>query len=162
MKSIEELAKESRAHIPLEPTVEEKNKILILQDAIDLFRTILADEKLFTKEELNPKIFIYSKDSKEENDAYKDVAGEAIVENGKSLGFWIDKKYLNEETFSSVFGTALHELTHKFGGDESEIFSYKLTDVLQKVFEAINNNPNIAMKMKILEQAWNRQGKSSD
>ena len=162
MKSIEELAKESRKHIPLEPTVEEKNKILILQEAIDLFKNILTDENMFTGEELNPKIFIYSKDSSAENDAYNNVAGEAIIENGKSLGFWIDRKYLNEEKFSSVFATALHELTHKFGGDESDIFSYKLTDVLRKVFEAINNNPNIAMRMKILEQAWNMQGKSSE
>ena len=137
-------------------------QILILQEAIDLFKNILTDENMFTGEELNPKIFIYSKDSSAENDAYNNVAGEAIIENGKSLGFWIDRKYLNEEKFSSVFATALHELTHKFGGDESDIFSYKLTDVLRKVFEAINNNPNIAMRMKILEQAWNMQGKSSE
>ena len=56
-----------------------------------------------------------------------------------------------------MLATSLHELTHKYGGDESERFSYKLTDVMQKVFEAINSNPNLATQLKVLEQAWEAQ-----
>ena len=67
------------------------------------------------------------------------------------------RTYMKEEKFSKLLSTSLHELTHKYGGDESENFSYKLTDVMQKVFEAINSNPNLAIQLKILEKAWNAQ-----
>ena len=89
--------------------------------------------------------------------AYKNVNGEAILDGKKSLGFWLDRTYINESSFSDAFATSLHELTHKYGGDESAAFSYKLTDVMQKVFEAINSNPNLAIQLKILEKAWNEQ-----
>ena len=64
---------------------------------------------------------------------------------------------MNASTFADVLGTALHELTHKFGGDESSTFSYRLTDVLQKALSGITNNPNTAMQLKVLEQVWNAQ-----
>ncbi|HIS54254.1 TPA: hypothetical protein IAA82_04785, partial [Candidatus Galligastranaerophilus gallistercoris] len=118
---------------------------------------VLCTDNLFDKDELDTKIFIYDKTSKDENRAYKDVSGEAITERGKSLGFWVDKETIDNGEFSKLLSTAFHELTHKFGGDESQIFSYKLTDVMEKVFLAINENPDIATKLKILEKAWNEQ-----
>ena len=157
MISVKDVIDNSREHKPLEPTESEKNKILILKEAIMLFEDVLCTDDLFDKDELDTKIFIYDKTSKDENRAYKDVSGEAITERGKSLGFWVDKETIDNGEFSKLLSTALHELTHKFGGDESQIFSYKLTDVMEKVFLAINENPDIATKLKILEKAWNEQ-----
>lgn len=157
MKGLKELVNESRKHIPLEPTPSEKNKLLILKQAIDLLSPALKDSKLFEQNELDTKIFIYDRKSEQENNAYADVLGEAITDKGKSLGFWVDKTYLNEKSFSELLATSLHELTHKFGGDESSTFSYKLTDVMEYVIKAINENPNLAIQLKILEKAWDKQ-----
>ena len=157
MPSIGTLVEETRKHKPLEPTEAEKNKMLILKDAIQLLSPVLKEEGLFSDEELDTKIFIYDKSSEVECKAYEDVAGEAIIDKGKSLGFWLDRTYMKEQKFSTLLSTSLHELTHKYGGDESESFSYKLTDVMQKVFEAINSNPNLATQLKVLEQAWEAQ-----
>ena len=118
---------------------------------------VLTEGDFFTPEELDTKIFIYDRSSELEDKAYKNVNGEAILDGKKSLGFWLDRTYINESSFSDAFATSLHELTHKYGGDESSRFSYKLTDVMQKVFEAINSNPNLAIQLKILEKAWNEQ-----
>ena len=87
---------------------------------------------------------------------YKDTNAEAIIDENKSCGFWIDKQYL-ESDFASVLATALHELTHKFGGDESMEFSYRLTDVLDKVLSGATYNSNITTQLKLLECAWNEQ-----
>ena len=157
MPSIDTLVEETRKHKPLEPTESEKNKILIIKEAIQLLSPVLKEEGLFSDEELDTKIFIYDKSSEVESKAYEDVAGEAIIDKGKSKGFWLDRTYMKEQKFSTLLSTSLHELTHKYGGDESERFSYKLTDVMQKVFEAINSNPNLATQLKVLEQAWEAQ-----
>ena len=100
---------------------------------------------------------MFDRNSSNEDNAYDNVQGEAITKSGSTLGFWIDKNYLNQESFSSLLSTSLHELTHKFGGDSSSVFSYKLTDVMEKVLKAINKNPNLAIQMKVLEKAWEAQ-----
>lgn len=74
-------------------------------------------------------------EKKLEHGHYKDCLAEAITEKDKSKGFWIDKTYLNETEFSDALETALHELSHKAGGDETRKFSYKLTDVNACVIE---------------------------
>ncbi len=157
MKSINDLVIETRKHKPLEPTQAEKNKILILKEAIQLLAPVLKENDMFSDDELDAKIFIYDRKANNEDKAYDNVTGEAIVDNGKTLGFWLDRTAMKEESFSNMLSTSLHELTHKFGGDESSNFSYKLTDVMEKVFKAINNNPNLAMQLKVLEQAWASQ-----
>ena len=157
MRSVDELVSETRKHKPLEPTQSEKNKILILQEAIQLLAPVLKEDNLFTDDELKAKIFIYDRKASNEDPAYKDVTGEAIIKDRKTLGFWLDRNAMKKDGFSTALSTSLHELTHKFGGDESASFSYKLTDVMQKVFAAINNNPNLALQLKVLEKAWDAQ-----
>ena len=157
MRSIDDLVQESRQHKAVDLTQTEKNKLLILKDAISLLENVLIQDGFFTKDELDTKIFVFDKNSELEDKAYENVQGEAIIKNGESLGFWLERNYLEKADFSEAFATSLHELTHKFGGDSSDTFSYKLTDVMQKVFAAINENPNLAIQMKVLEKAWNEQ-----
>ena len=129
------------------------------KEAIQLFAPILEKEGLFTEEELDTKIYIFDRKSQDENNYYKFAAAEAIIKNNKSLGFWVDRNTLKTESFSNMLATSLHELNHKYGGDETPTFSYKLTDVMEHVFKAINNNPSIATKLKVLEKAWEEQNK---
>ena len=157
MQTLDDLVTEARKHKAIEPTKTEKNKILILKEAIQLFKPILEEEGLFTDKELDTKIYIFDRNAQDENNTYKFASAEAIIRNRESLGFWVDKTTLNKESFSNMLGTSLHELTHKYGGDETSAFSYKLTDVMEMVFAAINKNPAIAMKLKVLEKAWDEQ-----
>lgn len=159
MQTLDDLVTEARKHKPIEPTEIEKNKILILKEAIQLFAPILEKEGLFTEEELDTKIYIFDRKSQDENNYYKFATAEAIINNNKSLGFWVDRNTLKTESFSNMLATSLHELAHKYGGDETPNFSYKLTDVMEQVFKAINNNPSIATKLKVLEKAWEEQNK---
>ena len=157
MTSLDELIKKERLHKALKPTKAQENKIKIIKSAIELLAPILTKKGLFNEAELKPKIYLFNAKSTDESKVYKNVQAEAIVDAATSKGFWIDKEYLDTTDFSSVLSTALHELTHKFGGDESSRFSYKLTDVMEAVFAAINENPNLALQLKVLEEAWKKQ-----
>lgn len=153
MKPITDLINEARAHKELEPTEVEKKKILLLKDAIKLLAPKLKELNLFNSKELDPQIKVFDKMSELEDDSYKRVMAEAIVSKGESIGFWVDREHL-KSSFTTMLSTALHELTHKYGGDESPSFSYKLTDVLESVLESITTDSTIAKELKILEGAW--------
>ena len=111
---------------------------------------------MFSEDELNTKIFIYDKGASNEDDAYKNVTGEAIVEYGKSLGFWLDRTAMKNENFSNMLAVSLHELTHKYGGDETSVFSYKLTDVMETVEKAQITDKNVTKELQILNETWKK------
>ena len=84
-----------------------------------------------------------------------DALAEAIVDNGVSKGFWIDKNYLDTANFSEVLETALHELSHKVGGDESAEFSYKLTNVNKKAIGQLLDDAQARNEIQALASIWN-------
>ena len=108
MTSIVDLVQETRKHTPVEPTSAEKNKILILKQAINLLSDVLMEDNFFTHEELDTKIFIYDRNSIAEDKAYEKVNGEAILDGKKSLGFWLDREYIDKASFSEVRTSKLH------------------------------------------------------
>lgn len=152
MPTIQEFFTNARAHKPIEPNDIETKKILILKNAIDKLSPALQD-KHFSADELNTKIYLF--DKKLEHGHYKDCLAEAITEKDKSNGFWIDKTYLNKTKFSDALETALHELSHKAGGDETREFSYKLTDVNACVIEEFMKNPKLKTELNALNTLWN-------
>jgi len=77
------------------------------------------------------------------------------VERGYSKGFWIDKKYLKNSSFNDALETALHELCHKFGADESSEFSYALTKVNAKVIQELIKNGKTRSNLQALRALWN-------
>ena len=79
---------------------------------------------------------------------------EAILDNGVSKGFWIDKGYLDRASFNDVLETALHELSHKAGGDESAEFSYKLTDVNADAIGHLLNDIKSRNEIQALASLW--------
>lgn len=155
MKSISELVDKDRKHIPIQPTEQELKKIKILREAISVLSPVIKNVG-FRDSELKPNIYIFDNtDSEQGHDTYSNVEGEAIVESGISKGFWLDRTQLNNKDFTGLLTTTLHEITHKFGSDESSNFSYKLTDVIEGVLKAAKDRPGIALQLKVLEQLWN-------
>lgn len=155
MKSAADFVQDARAHGSFVPTDIQTKKIGILRTAVQKFAKYLGKE--FEPSELNPKIYLFDAKSVNEARTYEDTLAEAIIERGTSRGFWIDRKYLNETSFPDALSTTLHEMTHKAGGDSSAEFSYKLTDVMKKVTEAISDgkNPTLGVEMSNMQKLWN-------
>ena len=160
MKTISELVETARKHEVLAPAKNEEAKILIIKRALNLFTNLL--DKHFSNDELDAKIYIFDGKSKKENsiDNYDNVSAEAILWNEdnanlcKSRGFYIDRGYINNNGFAQVLETALHELSHKAGGDGTKSFGYKLTQVNECVLAQIAGNHKIADELRILDDIW--------
>ena len=128
MPTIRDVLGDARAHDVVIPNDVQKKKILILREALRQLSPALKD-KHFSASELDAHIYMFDRTASRDSRLHSNCNAEAIVDNGVSKGFWIDKSYLDRASFNDVLETALHELSHKAGGDESAEFSYKLTDV---------------------------------
>lgn len=62
---------------------------------------------------------------------------------------------MSKSEFSDVLETALHELSHKVGGDESAAFSYKLTDVNSQAIHQMMNDVQSKNELQALNRIWN-------
>ncbi len=153
MKTIKDLMGEARTHEPVVPNSVQAEKIKILKEAIANLSSSL-EGKHFTPEELNTRIYLFDKNAAKENKMYDDTLAEAIIDNGVSKGFWIDKSYLDRASLSDVLETALHELSHKSGGDETAEFSYKLTNVNRDAIAQILNDVDSREKLNALSKLW--------
>lgn len=153
MRTISDLVGNARKHTAIKPTEIQEKKILIIKEALKKLSPSLKD-KHFSDSELNPSIYLFDKNGSNENSMYKDCLAEAITDFGKSKGFWIDGKYLDNSSFSEVLETALHELSHKVGGDESAEFSYKLTDVNKEAISQLLNNADSRKELQALNTLW--------
>lgn len=152
MQTIHELIGEARNHDVVIPNEIQKKKILVLKEALNKLKPAL-EEKHFTPDEMNTHIYMFDNTAAKEKD-YKDTLAEAIIDRGTSKGFWLDKNYLDRARLSDVLETALHELSHKVGGDESAEFSYKLTDVNRDAIAQIINNSQTKFELQSLSSIW--------
>ena len=154
MQTIHEFMQNARAHEIVVPTDIQKKKIVILREAISRLETALSKNK-FTPDEIDTHIYVFNRNAEREKKLYEDTNAEAIIENGVSKGFWIDKEYLDNATFTDALETALHELSHKVGGDGNADFSYKLTDVNSDTINQIMTNPVTRTELSALQSLWN-------
>ena len=154
MPTIRDLLGDARAHDVVIPNDIQKKKILILKEALNILSPSLKD-KHFTADELDTKIYLFDRTSAKDSKMYSDCNAEAITDKGVSKGFWIDKSYLDKSSFSDVLETALHELSHKAGGDETAEFSYKLTDVNKDAIGQLINDIQARHEMQALNNLWN-------
>ena len=153
MPTIRNVLGDARAHDVVIPNDVQKKKILILKEAINKLSPSLKD-KHFSSDELNTKIYLFDRNSIKDRKMYSDCNAEAIVDNHVSKGFWIDKNYINSASFSDALETALHELSHKAGGDESADFSYKLTEVNKDAIDQLLNDIKSRNEMQALNTLW--------
>lgn len=152
MQTIHELVGEARKHDVVVPNEIQKKKILVLKEALNKLKPAL-EEKHFTPDEMNTHIYMFDNTVAKEKD-YQDTLAEAIIDKGVSKGFWLDKNYLDRSRLSDVLETALHELSHKVGGDESAEFSYKLTNVNRDAIAQIINNSQTKFELQSLSSIW--------
>lgn len=153
MQTIRDVVGDARAHEVILPDANQTKKILVLKEALQKLAPSLEGTH-FKPEELNSKIFMFDKNGLNESGLNSGTLAEAIVDNGTSKGFWIDKNYLDNANFSDVLETALHELSHKAGGDESAEFSYKLTDVNASAIKQMLNDPKTRTELQALNRLW--------
>lgn len=164
MQNIRDLMGDARAHDPVSPTEIQLQKIKIIKEAIKKLAPAMkrgegAEAAHFLPEEVDTKIFLFDNTSSRDRRLHGDALAEAITDGAglfrTSKGFWIDKSYLDRSDFSEVLETALHELSHKAGGDETAEFSYKLTDVNRQAIKALLNNPETRFNLRALNRLWN-------
>ena len=153
MQNIKQLMGGIRAHEPIAPTEVQSKKVVILKEALNKLQN-LVKKGHFSAEELDTKIYLFDKNASNESRMYDDALAEAILDNGTSKGFWIDKSYLDRASFSDVLETALHELSHKAGGDGSANFSYKLTNVNRDVIDEILCDGMVRRELQVLADMW--------
>ena len=153
MQTIQELRGDAKAHEIVVPDANQTKKILILKEALNSLSDSLKG-KHFAPEELDAKIYLFNNKGDKDKKLYSDTMAEAIIDRGTSKGFWIDKDYLNNSKLSDILETALHELSHKAGGDESAEFSYKLTDVNSDAIGQILTDIQTRNKLQALNRLW--------
>ncbi len=153
MRNIANIYGEAQKHTAVIPNDIQRKKLVILQEALKRLAPSL-EGKHFTSSELDSKIFMFDRYSASENSMYRSTMAEAIVDGGSSKGFWIDKSYLDDANFGDVLETALHELSHKVGGDNSSTFGYKLTEVNKEVIKQIINDPKTKSELAALSKMW--------
>ena len=156
MKSMANMVAKARQHTPLEPTKVEEQKIAIIKRALNRLSDLTKEH--FTPEELDTHIHIFDAKNTLENSItkYDNTLAEAIIDNGVQKGFWIDRNYLNTAKFSDIFEAALHELSHKVGGDGTKEFGYKLTNVNKDAIAQIIEKPEIAEEFRVLNDLWSK------
>lgn len=157
MQTIGQLMGGARAHNPIAPTEVQSKKIVILKEALSKLQN-LVKKGHFSTEELDTKIYIFDKTAAGESHLYTDTLAEAILDKFTSKGFWIDKGYLDRASFSDVLETALHELSHKAGGDGSAQFSYKLTNVNRDAIDQILGDGMVRRELQVLADMWSDLG----
>ena len=157
MKTVRDLCGDMRKHDVVIPNDIQKKKILILKEALrKLSPSLKSNPKFrgFTDSELDAHIYMFDRNAPKEKRNYSDTLAEAITDLGSSKGFWIDKSYLSEANFADVLETALHELSHKAGGDESSAFSYMLTNVNKQAIGQMMNDPECRAELLALNKLW--------
>lgn len=153
MQTIKDLIGDARKHDPVQPTVAQMKKLAVLKEALKKLAPSLRAEG-FSADEINTKIFLFNNTTRRESKLYSSTLAEAITDGGQSKGFWIDRAYLDSADFSEVLETALHEISHKVGGDESMEFSYKLTDVNKRAIQQILEEPKTRSELQALSRLW--------
>ena len=153
MQTIKNLMGDARKHDPIKPTEAQMKKIAVLKEAIKKLAPSLKAEG-FTPAEIDTKIFLFNNSASKEARLYSSTLAEAITDGGTSKGFWIDRNYLDSANFSDVLETALHEISHKVGGDETTEFSYKLTDVNKRAIQQILEEPQTRAELQALSKLW--------
>lgn len=124
----------------------------VLKDstAIKDYAHTLYDLNLITKEDIRKPRYIFDR----HNEIASNTLGEAIINNEKYDGHWVDREYLDTADFHQILGTWIHEICHKSGGDGTSKFTYALTDMLRVLLRS-GSTPENSAKLEALEKVYN-------
>ncbi len=140
---------------PKTPNKMQTRKIHILDEGLK----VLHDNADIPQMELIKESEIYTPKYIFKDEDCPNTNAQAIIEsifgiNNNYKGNWIKESYLTYAPFEDVFSTWLHELSHKVGGDESEIFSNQLIEVQEMVLDILINNEAARQKMTALKEMY--------
>lgn len=139
--------KELAKHKPLIPTGNEIRQINTLKKAATILRQkFVKSQWSLSENDIAKPVYIFDRNERKVNKgALAEYTGNEI---------WFDRTFLGNITFERGLAAYLHELTHKYGGDETAVFSYKITDWLDLVMKSLND-PETKEKLDDLKNLWN-------
>ena len=135
--------------LPHQPTKEQSKEIRLLEEGVRILQecTDLSTKDLLNSDEVNKPTYMFS-----EGD--HGAGAEAIIEGGEYQGHWMRDSHLLMQNYVGNLATFLHEISHKSGGDESEVFSMQLTKLQSHITNAIMHNPNAFKKIQTLSKMF--------
>lgn len=135
--------------LPHQPTEEQSKEIRLLEEGVRILQecTDLSTKDLLNSDEVNKPTYMFS-----EGD--HGAGAEAIIEGGEYQGHWMRDSHLLLQNYVGNLATFLHEISHKSGGDESEVFSMQLTKLQSHITNAIMHNPNAFKKIQTLSKMF--------
>mgnify|MGYP000693652364 CR=1 FL=1 len=135
--------------LPHQPTEEQSKEIRLLEEGVRILQecTDLSTKDLLNSDEVNKPTYMFS-----EGD--HGAGAEAIIESGEYQGHWMRDSHLLMQNYVGNLATFLHEISHKSGGDESEVFSMQLTKLQSHITNAIMHNPNAFKKIQTLSKMF--------
>ena len=146
MPKAEVVYKALSEHKPLQPTENEVKQVNILKEAATVLRKrFLKSHMTISEHDIAKPVYIFDRKERLLNkDALAEYQGEHV---------WFDRNFLGSITFERGLAAYLHEVTHKYGGDETAVFSYKLTDWLDLVMKGLND-PETKERFDDLRYLW--------
>lgn len=135
--------------LPHQPTEEQSKEIRLLEEGVRIIQecTDLSTKDLLNSDEVTKPTYMFS-----EGD--HGAGAEAIIEAGEYQGHWMRDSHLLLQNYVGNLATFLHEISHKSGGDESEVFSRQLTKLQSHITNAIMHNPNALKKIQTLSKMF--------
>ena len=135
--------------LPHQPTEEQSKEIRLLEEGVRIIQecTDLSTKDLLNSDEITKPTYMFS-----EGD--HGTGAEAIIEAGEYQGHWMRDSHLLLQNYVGNLATFLHEISHKSGGDESEVFSMQLTKLQSHITNAIMHNPNAFKKIQTLSKMF--------
>lgn len=135
--------------LPHQPTEEQSKEIRLLEEGVRIIQecTDLSTKDLLNSDEVTKQTYMFS-----EGD--HGTGAEAIIEAGEYQGHWMRDSHLLLQNYVGNLATFLHEISHKSGPDESEVFSMQLTKLQSHITNAIMHNPNAFKKIQTLSKMF--------
>lgn len=135
--------------LPHQPTEEQSKEIRLLEEGVRILQecTDLSTKDLLNSDEVTKQTYMFS-----EGD--HGTGAEAIIEAGEYQGHWMRDSHLLLQNYVGNLATFLHEISHKSGPDESEVFSMQLTKLQSHITNAIMHNPNAFKKIQTLSKMF--------
>lgn len=135
--------------LPHQPTEEQSKEIRLLEEGVRIIQecTDLSTKDLLNSDEVTKQTYMFS-----EGD--HGTGAEAIIEAGEYQGHWMRDSHLLLQNYVGNLATFLHEISHKSGPDESEVFSMQLTKLQSHITNAIMHNPNALKKIQTLSKMF--------
>ena len=135
--------------MPHQPTEEQSKEIRLLEEGVRVLQecTDMSTKDLLLKDEVTKPTYMFS-----EGD--HGAGAEAIIEGTIYQGHWMRDSKLLLQNYVDNLATFLHEISHKAGGDDSEVFSVQLTKLQSHITNVLMHSPNAFKKIQTLSKMF--------